>query len=134
MENCIAEDYGLTPIILYKAKKVKSIDYIGYNYVIRDNSLMTNKNYEMKLKKADDMLKQAEFLKERINSNEIISFINNSLIKYVTTLNYKDYKKYNRFLKKHGYYKHFKITGFTTLKNVLLIKLNAYMFYRYMVR
>ena len=48
MENCIAEDYGLIPLVIAKAKKVKSISYIGYNYVKRKNSLMTTNDYSKK--------------------------------------------------------------------------------------
>ena len=58
MEGCIAEDYGLIPLIIAKAKKVKSISYIGYNYVQRENSLMSDTNYSKKVKKMEDMLIQ----------------------------------------------------------------------------
>ena len=64
MENCIAEDYGLTPLVIAKAKSVKSISYIGYNYVQRDNSLMNNTDYTKKIKKMDDMLKQSDYEKD----------------------------------------------------------------------
>ena len=36
------EDFGLTPYIIVKAKKMCSIDYYGYNYLIRENSIMTS--------------------------------------------------------------------------------------------
>ena len=38
MDGCLAEDYGLTPLVIAKADKIKSISYIGYNYVQRSNS------------------------------------------------------------------------------------------------
>ena len=56
MENCIAEDYGLIPLVISKSKSIKVISYIGYNYVQRQNSLMNNNNYLKKIKKMDDML------------------------------------------------------------------------------
>ncbi len=101
MENCIAEDFGLTPFIIYKAKNVKSINYIGYNYVIRNNSLMKENKYNQKIKKMNDMILQANFLYNKINRNEnsFYEFINNSLITYVITLKYKDYRKYLKILK-----------------------------------
>jgi len=138
MDDCIAEDFGLTPLILYKAKKVIGLKYTGYNYVQRDKSLMNNDNYEQKLKKARDMLKQARYLKKEIKdtpeNKDFIRFINNSLINYITTLKYKDYKKLNKPIKKEGYYNHLKITGLTTFKNVVLIKINAYLYFNYFVR
>ena len=79
MENCIAEDYGLTPLVIVKAKSVKSISYIGYNYVQRDNSLMSNTDYTKKIKKMDDMLKQSDYEKEQIknidNIESVLRFI-----------------------------------------------------------
>ena len=51
MDGCLAEDYGLTPLVIAKADKIKSISYIGYNYVQRSNSLMTNDDYSKKIKK-----------------------------------------------------------------------------------
>ena len=53
MDNCIAEDYGLIPLIIAKAKSVKSISFIGYNYVQRDNSLMNNTSYDKRIKKIE---------------------------------------------------------------------------------
>lgn len=137
MEGCIAEDYGLTPLIIAKADKVKSISYIGYNYVQRCNSLMNNDNYLKKIKKMEDMLKQANFMKKELVSNgseEIISFINNSLIYYSTTLKYKDFKKYNRILKENKCFNHLKSNKFKTKIKNYLIKLNAYVFYKYILR
>ena len=138
MDNCIAEDYGLIPLIIAKAKKIKSLNYIGYNYVQRENSLMTNDNYNDKLKKMNDMLKQAEFLKnemKNIKDNDVfIRFINNSLIYYSTRLKYKDFKKYNKILKESNCYKHLKGKGLKTNIRNFLIKHNTYFFYNYIAR
>jgi len=138
MENCIAEDFGLTPLILAKAKSVKSISYIGYNYVQRENSLMNNKDYSKKIKKMEDMLKQAEYLKDQLKKIEgtklFESFINNSLIYYSTTLNKCDYKKYNKQLKKMGYYNH--LVGENAKQKIkfALIRTNSWFFYHYLAR
>lgn len=137
MEGCIAEDYGLTPLIIAKADKVKSISYIGYNYVQRDNSLMNNDNNLKKIKKMDDMLKQANFMKNKlvsVESKEIISFINNSLIYYSTTLKYKDFRKYKRILNENKCFNHLKSNKLKTKIKNYLIKLNAYVFYNYILR
>ena len=50
------EDYGLTPLIISKANKISSIDYIGYNYVIRENSIMTINDEEKAYQKFEDIL------------------------------------------------------------------------------
>lgn len=138
MENCIAEDYGLTPLIIAKADKIKSISYIGYNYVKRENSLMNTIDYNKKIKKMDDMLKQADYLHNEFknikNNERFISFINNSLIYYSTRLNYKDFKKYNKILKEKEYFKHLKSEDFKTWLINFMIKKNAYFYHNKIVR
>ena len=138
MENCIAEDYGLTPLVIVKAKSVKSISYIGYNYVQRNNSLMNNNDYPKKIKKMDDMLKQSDYEKEQIknigNIESVLRFLDNSLIYYSTTLKYKDYKKYNKILKKKDCFKHPIENGLKSKVRSLIIKTNSYLFYNYLVR
>ena len=138
MDGCIAEDYGLTPIIIATSTKVKSISYIGYNYVKRNDSLMSSNDYEKKIKKMEDMLKQAEFekniLKEIKDNEAFISFLNNSLIYYSTRLKYKDYKKYNKILKRNNCFSHLKEKGIKKAIKKFLIKTNSYVFYNYIVR
>ncbi len=138
MEYCIAEDYGLTPLIIAKATKMKSINYIGYNYVQRDNSLMSNTDYKKRLKKMDDMLKQADYQKEQLTtiegSNRIVEFINNSLIYYSTTLSYNDYKKYTKILKKKKCYEHLRGSNVKEKIKNIIIKTNAYFFFHYLAR
>ena len=134
MDDCIAEDFGLTPLIIAKADKVKAIPYIGYNYVQRDNSLMNNKNYEIKIKKMKDMLKQATYLKKKLKripgSIIIENFIDDSLIYYSTTLKYGDYKKYNKVLKQNGCFKHLKGTTFKSKIRCILLRINSYIFFK----
>lgn len=138
MEGCIAEDYGLTPLIIAKAKTVKSISYIGYNYVERENSLMTSKDYSKKIKKMDDMLLQANFLKKELKEIKpntfFLTFINNSLIYYSTRLKYKDFKKYNKILKKDNCFDHLQGGSIKSRIRNFLIKSNTYLFYNYIVR
>lgn len=137
MENCIAEDYGLIPLIISKAKSVKIISYIGYNYVQRQNSLMNNNNYLKKIKKMDDMLKQYNFEIENISkdSNPLFkTFLDNSLIYYSTTLKYKDFKKYKKILKEKDCFSHLKGKSFKHKIRNFIIKNNAYFYYNYIMR
>lgn len=138
MEGCIAEDYGLIPLIIAKAKKVKSLSYIGYNYIQRENSLMSDTDYSKKIKKMEDMLMQSVFLKGKLKDIKgkelIIAFINNSLIYYSTRLNYKDFKKYNKILKDNKCFNHLKDGNLKAKIRNVLIKSNAYFFYHYVAR
>lgn len=138
MDDCIAEDYGLTPLIIAKASKVKAISYIGYNYVKRKNSLMNTVDYDKKIKKMEDMLKQAKYLHKEFknikNNERFISFINNSLIYYSTKLKYRDFKKYNKILKKRKCFNHLKSEDFKTWIINFMIKKNAYFYHNKIVR
>lgn len=146
-ENCIAEDYGLTPYILALSTSVKSLSYVGYNYVIRENSLMNNNNYDKKIKKMNDLLLQSDNIKNNIkdldNTSSIISFLNNSMIYYITTLKKEDYKYYKKILKEKKCFDHikiFKLVSKNPIKNVynifrnILIKVDPYFFYNKVVK
>ena len=56
------EDFGLTPLIILKATSVSSIPYLGYQYFIRENSIMTD--HKKTFKKAMDSLYFFDFLLE----------------------------------------------------------------------
>lgn len=95
----IHEDFGLIPLVIMKAKRVNSINYLGYNYLQRQGSIMSNKNYEKTKKKVADMYLHYNYLIEETNKLDVDtttfkSFIANSLILKITELNHKDYKEY----------------------------------------
>ena len=98
MENCIAEDYGLTPLVIAKAKSVKSISYIGYNYVNRNNSIMNSNDYKKQIKKMDDVLylfnKAISYLNDVDNTQVIKSFYANSVLGKYNSLNIRLKFKY----------------------------------------
>lgn len=103
--STIHEDFGLIPLVIMKAKRVNSINYLGYNYLQRQGSIMSNKNYEKTKKKVADMYLHYNYLIEEINKLDVDtttfkSFIANSLILKITELNHKDYKVYLNKLKK----------------------------------
>ena len=96
-KGMIHEDFGLIPLVIMKAKRVMSIDTIGYNYRQRQNSIMSAKNYEKTKKKVNDFLRHYVFLMKEINKTDLDatvfkSFIANSLILKITELEGKDYK------------------------------------------
>lgn len=137
-DHRIAEDFGLLPLIIAKAQKVKSTSFIGYNYTQRENSLMSDSNYNKKIKKMYDMIKQAEYLKKELEkipgTNLFLTFVGNSLIYFSTKLKYKDYKKYRKILKKEGFYNYLMDNNLKQKIKNQMIKINAYAFYHYMVR
>lgn len=106
------EDFALIPIIIMKAKNVSSINYIGYNYVQRDNSIMTSKDYSKTLKKVYDFLTGFDYLYSSINEIDVedkykkifLSFIANSCIIKMGELNKEDREKYIEELKKRNIY------------------------------
>lgn len=102
------EDFGLIPYVIYKARKVKSIDYIGYHYVQRNGSIMNNNDYKKTVKKAFDMLEQYKtmrlFAKNINRKNNIddyfLSYISNSVIVKARELKKNEKKVYINELKK----------------------------------
>ena len=79
------EDYGLMPLVIIKAPKVKSISYIGYNYRQRENSIMSSKDYKKTIKKVDDFYNHYKYLVKEIDKTDIDSkifksYITNSLL------------------------------------------------------
>lgn len=100
------EDYGLTPFVIMVAPKVKSIGYVGYNYVIRNGSIINSSDYQKTKKKADDFLYHYKELVSKIDSFDVKnkdiykSYLANSIIIKSLELNKKDYKEYINELKK----------------------------------
>lgn len=105
--DTLHEDFGLIPLILIKANSVKCINYVGYNYVIHDNSIMTNNSNERVIKKCNDFLEHFKYLKgesSKYSSDLKIfnSYIANSVILKSTCLVGNDYKNYIKELKRLG--------------------------------
>lgn len=138
MKNCIAEDFGLVPLIIAKARTVKSIDFIGYNYVQRGGSLMNNKNNEHRIKKMNDMMLQAKHLYKEFsnidNNDKFIEFVNNSLIYYSTTLDYKSYKKIKKELSVFNVYNYILNDNLKRKIKKFIIKHNAFLYYNFIQR
>ena len=99
MPNMYHEDFGLIPKIILTAKKVTSIEYPGYNYIRRENSITTDPNKA--LKRVNDLLTQGKILlKEQNYHKEFYSYIANSMISKANDLKGKNKKEYIKNLKK----------------------------------
>ena len=102
------EDFALIPSVIYKAKKVKSIKYLGYHYITREGSIMNNNDYEKTIKKCFDMLEGYKCLKKYVKDSSIknnyedyyLSYISNCVIVKTKELKRSERKKYIQELKK----------------------------------
>ena len=107
-KNLYHEDFGLTPNILLKAKKVKTLDYIGYYYFQNDNGIIRSGSMEKNVKKAYDMLNLFDFhinesvklIKNEKNKRLFESYLANAVINKTTELEGIEKKKYIGELKK----------------------------------
>lgn len=100
----IHEDYGLTPLILSKAQTIGFLDYNGYNYVQRENSIMNQTDYKKIQKRVNDFKEQYLNLIDKIPANTksnklIISFLSEALIYKGRELKENDRDKFIIFLK-----------------------------------
>lgn len=102
------EDFGLMPLVIFKAEKVNSINYIGYNYIKRENSIINTNDYLKTKKKVSDFYDHYNHLiseSKKLKDSEIIrSFAANSLIIKISDLKGNDYKEYKKKLKEDKVY------------------------------
>ena len=133
--NTLHEDFGLIPMILIKAKSVKCINYIGYNYVIHDNSIMTNNSNERVIKKCNDFLEHFKNLKNESSKiygdlQKFNSYISNSVILKSTYLTGKKYKKYVKELRKLGAFDMLLNDSFGRKIKKILIRFSPKLYYK----
>jgi len=129
------EDFGLTPLILFKSKIVNSIDYCGYCYIERSGSIMTNKSYDKTIKKVNDVYNHYNFLIDTVKNSKddksyFNSFLANGLILKITELNKKDYKIYKRRLKKEKVFDHLLANTFKRKIKKTFVKVSPKLYYR----
>ena len=103
----IHEDFGLTPLIILKASNIYYLNYYGYNYVQRGNSIVNGG--EKNLKRCNDMLFHFDNLYSIISKDEKISndykkymysYLANGVILKGSLLDKEDLNNYIKELKK----------------------------------
>lgn len=134
-EKTYHEDFGLIPYIIISSKKVTSINYIGYNYLQRKNSIMNNTDYEKEIKKSNDVLKHYKNLikwSQNIKGDLTIykSFIANSVILKSLNLKEKDYKNYIKKLKEYKVYDDLLTNNKENKIKKILIKISPKLYYK----
>lgn len=126
------EDFGLTPLIILKAKKVASTNVYGYNYVQTTNSMVRD-NKEKAFTRANDLIihydnmiketKQSIF-SERATENLKIYYTNCLLLASNNINNLKDRKKYINELKKRKLYKNIKARNVKQLLKKIILRID----------
>lgn len=97
------EDYGLIPLCLAKAKNIYILDYYGYNYVQRKNSIS---NATRGTRRIDDILFHYKNLTEKIDKDKTISkstkeTVKSSLaVRLLYTLKYVPDDKLDEYIEK----------------------------------
>lgn len=129
-EGYIHEDFGLTPLLLLKTKNITSINYIGYNYLIRNNSIMNNKDTKKTIKKCNDFIwlgtRNIKIInKSNITNKELLlSYIANSILIKGKELDGKNRKEYLKKIKNNNIDKYL-LTNTTKRKlKKILYKIN----------
>lgn len=100
----IHEDYGLIPIIIYKANKITYMNFIGYNYVERDGSIMAETNYDKLKKRVNDFYIQycnhMKVIKKDCKKGKLLrSYCLEAMISKLKILNDEDLKIQIKLLK-----------------------------------
>lgn len=131
------EDFGLIPLIVVKADSVVSIDYYGYYYVQRSNSITRNENYEKTLKRMrdslihyDNMLQQIKtYNLEKITEENIKIYYTNAIILKLKELNKKDQCIFIKEIKQRKMFSNIKVRNIKQLikKVILLLNLRWYL-------
>ena len=131
----IHEDFGLTPLIIMKAKTINSISYIGYNYYRRSGSIMNTPDYSWTKRKVKDFYYHYRNLKKEANKIKgdttiFKSYIANSMLKKICELEKDDYNKYRQILKKENVEKDL-LTDTTSRKiKKLLVSISPKLYYQ----
>ena len=137
--GAIHEDFGLIPLIIIKANLVNSIEYIGYNYLQRQGSIMSNNSYEKTKKKVSDVYLHYQYLISEINKTSLDSkifksFVSNSLILKICDLENKDYKNYKKKLKQEKTYENLLVDTTGRKIKKLLLKIDPKLYYKVLGR
>lgn len=127
------EDFGLTPLIMLKAKKVASTNILGYYYVQSDKSITRNSDEAKKLKMSYDLLKFYDQMIEKIEKYEIgkkakenikIYYTNCILLEIKNISSEEEKQKYIQEIKKRKMIENIKIRNFKQLIKRILLNIN----------
>lgn len=78
------EDFGLTPLCIVCAESVISTAVYGYYYLLRENSITTNLDYEKKKERSYDLLKHYDNMIDKIENCEVKDDTKKNIKQYYT--------------------------------------------------
>lgn len=130
------EDFGLTPLVILKAKTLVSTDICGYNYVQTQNSITRNEDYEKTKKKVYDLLKNYDNLVKEVEKYKIQKkakqdakiFFTNSILLRVNDLNKKDRKAFIKEIRKRKMQKNIIVKNPKQLIKRILLEISIPMY------
>lgn len=139
-EGKLHEDFGLTPYVIAKAKKVTSIAYVGYNYYQRENSITKGNDYQKVLRKCLDTLFHFKFLKgkfmkmnlDKYTRELIANYLMNAIISKMDHLNKNDQEEVYKKLKEYKAYELFNNGSVKSYVKYILVKISPKQ-YRYFI-
>ncbi len=131
-KGCYHEDFGLTMLVLLKAKTVVNTNIVGYNYVQTSKSI-TRGNQEKKVKMAKDLIYHYDNMLSKIEKynidkktkEDIKIYYTNSLILNIKNLSKNGQKEYIKELKKRKLYKNIKPRDLKQLIKRMLLFINV---------
>ncbi len=113
LEGRVHEDFGLTPIVVVNADSVTCIDLIGYNYYVRENSIMTSSKEKIVSRNKDSfdqydrLMKMIDDIKVSSETRKLFkSYISNGMINRTKEMDGSVLKDYIKELKKRNIYKY----------------------------
>ena len=130
----VHEDFGLTPLVLIKARSITAIGSTLYYYVLNDNGITRADSEEKRAKRARDMLFHFDYLYLNVNSDVEIeenvkkvfnSFIANAIIMKAPSLKGSNLRKYIQELKNRNVSALLLSDNMTRRMKKVLIKLNV---------
>ncbi len=129
------EDFGLIPLVILKSNLVNIIDYCGYCYVKRSNSITGDTDYNKKVKKVEDTFIHYDYLIEEgkkldKDTQFYNSFISNCLIMKVAELKGKEYKKYKKELRKRRAFDNLLTDTKSRIIKKSLVKISPKVYYK----
>lgn len=127
------EDFGLTSLIIVKAKSFVSTNIYGYYYLQSDNSLTRENDYSKNVLRARDVLKHYDNMIEKIEKYDIDKetkkivkrYYTNTVVLKADTLKGEDLENYINEIKKRKIYKNIKPENIKQLIKRIILKFNV---------
>lgn len=127
------EDFGLTSLIILKAKSFVSTNEFGYYYLQSNSSITRDVNYDKEIQKSKDLLKHYDNMIEKIEqynisqkSKDLVKrYYTNTVILKANDLKEKDLQNYIKQIKIRKMYKNIKPYNLKQLIKRIILRFNV---------